>query len=164
MTNNEYENSGRYLYDEFAKVDIFYARIKDSFILSIMNIIQDKLNTSEFDAELYDYVSIYGQEIINTTESVIDKDRNYPEQRLVEELERTRKVVAQLPVYEIDSDLMNKLHQQVKVFMVDNFKNVFQLSTNGFLLLELSAKMHTLRFLVTYRNVVEGSMEANTGN
>ena len=154
MENYENGDHRRHILKEFGKVDVFYAQFKNDFNLSLIEIINDKLKTAEYNAQLFDTISIYGQEIINATESVIDKDLNYPEYRLAEELDRIRKVVSQLPTYDVDDDFINQLHKQVKVLMVDYFIGIFNLTANGFRLLEQSAKMHTLRFLYTYHTIV----------
>jgi len=158
MESFENKDIRRQILEEFRKADAFYAQFKNDFNVSILKILNNNLKTKEYNILLSDPISIYAQEIINATESVIDKDRNYPEYRLNEELERIRKVVSQLSVYAIDADLISELHAKVKALIVEYFGGIFDLTANGFILLELNAKIYTHRFLVTYQNIVSGKI------
>jgi hypothetical protein len=157
MKDFEKEEFRLYISEEFGKVDAFYAHVKNDFGMTLMKIIEDKSEAQENKAQLSEAISVYAQEIINVTESVIDKDRNYSEIRLKEELQRVQKVVSQWAVYEVDTEFVNKLHQVSKEVMAKYFKPIFDLSADGFRLLDNGAKMHTLRFLASYRNIVLGT-------
>ena len=75
------------------KTDRFYDRFKLEFEEIIFDLILDFYPGFTQKNVLDEIVTLYATEIFSASESVIDKDKNYPEYRKIEELEYMNKVL-----------------------------------------------------------------------
>ncbi len=112
----------------------------------------------EDDSEIDTLLGIFATQVFNSTESVIDKDTTYPEYRLVEELDVMRKIVSKIPGFDRNSDFSETIHQKAKALMVEHFEATLDLSANGFRLLELNSKMHTLEFVANFYSLTDHNL------
>ena len=134
MGTSESEKRIRRLLEGFKQQDELHSSFKNHFIQSIYRKIESLFPGHDFGSELADHILLFAENIISCTESVIDKDNNYPEYRMNEEVNRMKKLIEKLPVYEHE----DVLHKEAKKSIVKYFPEVFELSAQGFRLLEFN--------------------------
>ena len=143
----------------FKQTDQFYDKFKDEFKNKIVDLILDYqpecLNKKEAINEM---VMLYASEVISATESVIDKDENYPEYRKIEELDYMNKLLHK----EMNSSkhiernkFSETIHIEAKKLVVKHFPDIINLSNHGFRLLERNMKMYLLHFMAQFMSIVE---------
>ena len=93
----------------------------ENFILPIGN-----------EATIAGVVDMYAGAILNVTDSVIDKDRNYPEFRLSEELDIISKLLAKEPGFANPGAFAETVHAKVKELMVAIIRRSVSWSGIGF--------------------------------
>lgn len=147
MKSFDSEGNMKYILEEIKKTDTFYSLFKKEFSESINHIIQkffpDTLQSDEID----NLLQAYAVAILNATESVIDKDRNYPFYRLEEELEAMNRITLKLSKPEENNDFKEAIHLQAKELMVKYFVAIYDLSSNGFRLLEQNSILYNWEFV-----------------
>jgi len=141
------EGNMKFILDEIKKTDTFYNLFKKEFSdiisLIILDFHPELVNKEDIDNLLLSY----SVAILNSTESVIDKDRNYPFYRLEEELESMNRITSKLSLSEDNIDFGIAVHEKTKELMVKYFTAIFDLSSNGFRLLEKNAWLYTYEFV-----------------
>lgn len=143
MGTSESEKRIRKILEGFKQQDELHSSFKNYFIRSIYRNIENLFPGRDFGSELADHILLYAENIISCTESVIDKDLNYPEYRLNEEVNRMKQLIEKLPVFEHEE----ALHKEAKKSIVKYFPGVFELSGQGFRLLELNTSFFNQGFL-----------------
>jgi len=143
----------KFILEEIKKTDTFYNLFKKEFseliYISIQEFYPDILPSGEID----DLLQSYAVAILNSTESVIDKDRNYPMYRLEEELGTMNKLTLKLSKLEENNDFREAIHQEAKELMVKYFKAIYDLSSTGFRLLEKNAKLYNWEFASNFESI-----------
>jgi hypothetical protein len=130
------------LYHEFDRMDenrrsFFNDLCRDSFMLIKNSFSGDVLSTKHQSA-LEEKIT----EVFFSTQSVIDKDNTYPDYRMSDELRRMKNLVEQRDSESINPEFDSKLLHLVKYNIVEHFNAVYNLSSEGFLLLDLYVKYH----------------------
>ncbi|MFW6327343.1 MAG: hypothetical protein ACOC2F_03440 [Bacteroidota bacterium] len=143
MGTSESEKRIRKLLEGFKQQDELHSAFKNHFIRSIYRKIENLFPGRDFGSELADHILLYAENIISCTETVIDKDFNYPEYRMNEEISRMKKVIENLS----DFEHANTFHKEAKKSIVKYFPGVFDLSGQGFRLLEINTSFFNQGFL-----------------
>jgi len=143
-----FDNEGnlKFILEEIKKKDTFYNLFKKEFSELIYNIIQEFYPETLPGDDLDELLQAYAVAILNATESVIDKDRNYPSYRLEEELATMNRLTKKLSELEVNNAFREAVHLKAKELMVSNFTGIYDLSSTGFLLLEKNAKLYNWEF------------------
>ncbi|MFB6320750.1 hypothetical protein [Saccharicrinis sp. FJH54] len=110
---------------------------RDIFML-IQNSFSDSVLTKELRSSLEDKIT----EVFFSTLSVIDKDNTYPDYRMNDELDRMKVLVEKRERKSENPEFDSKLLYFVKYHIVEHFSAVYNLSSEGFLLLDLYVKYH----------------------
>lgn len=133
-------------YKEFKQVDDFYEAFKKTFKKNITTIVEEY--TFDVYAPVFDeFLEQYAVAVLSLTHTVLDKDRNYPEYRKVEDLTALQGYYAKASHFSEQTDLAERVHQKTKELLVDCYPAIFDLTGNGFRLLELNLKLYNLEFM-----------------
>lgn len=131
----------------FNEIDQKRALFNEEFIARITSILSSSSFSYKHIKSVNEVFKNYAFLIQDITQSVIDKDRNYPVYRLEEELTKITKLAAHPNPTNITPNLHNLLLKEVKALMVDSNKDVFNLTGLGFRLLDANAKVFLSGFL-----------------
>ena len=142
----------KFILEEIKKTDTFYNLFKKEFSVLIYNNIQEFYPNILPDDEIDELLEAYAVAILNATESVIDKDRNYPTYRLEEELGTMNRLTLKLSKLEENNDFREAVHLQAKQLMVKHFSAIYALSSTGFRLLEKNAKLYNWEFASNFES------------
>ena len=154
------ESEMRYIKEELKKTDEFYKLFKYEFAKVLVGLIKDYFPEVHPDSELDQIISVYATEILNSTESVIDKDRIYMDYRLEEELDNMNRLVSKVKEFRNSSEFLDAVHEKVKLQMVKYFEDIFELSATGFRLLERNAKLYNLEFAGSFQTFTVNQMNS----
>jgi len=146
MESFDDEGNMKFILEEIHKTDTFYNSFKKEFYELIFNIIQEFHPEVVQSSELENLLLAYSVAILNSTESVIDKDRNYPFYRLEEELDTMSKLTLKLSQSADIHDFAETIHLKVKSMMVKYFDDIYNLSSTGFRLLEKNTRLYNWEF------------------
>ena len=147
-----FSNKGniKFILEEIKKTNTFYNSFKKEFSESIFNIIQVFYPDTTLSEEMDNLLLIYSVEILNSTESVLDKDRTYPLYRLEEELSAMNRITSKLSEEEEYNDFGEAIHLKAKALIVNHFAAIYNLSSDGFRLLEKNARLYNREFVANF--------------
>lgn len=143
MGTSESEKRIRKILEGFKEQDELQSSFKNHFIQSVYLKIEGLFPERDFGSALADRILLYAENSISCTESVIDKDSSYPAYRKDEEVNRMKQLVDKLP----NIEYWDLIHTEAKKSIVEFFPDVFNLSGQGFRLLELNTRLHNQRFM-----------------
>ncbi len=149
------EQNLKFILEEIKKADTFYMLFKKEFSELISTNIQEFYPEIRPCEEIDELLEAYAVAILNATESVIDKDRNYPLYRLEEELGTMNRLTLKLPKPSENNDFREVIHLQTKKLMVKHFTAIYYLSSIGFRLLEKNAKLYNWEFSSNFESILE---------
>lgn len=141
------------LLSEFKEMDGFRATFQSDFRLRLSTIISEVHPNISWNEAKYELIDMFALQVLNVTESVIDKDKNYPQYRLEEELQKMNELVGDWFVKE-GLALYEDSYKEVKMFMVNANKKVFDLSGTGFRLLEANVRIALRDFWAAFLYLV----------
>jgi len=154
MKSFDDEGNMKFILEEIQKADTFYNSFKKEFSELVYNIIQEYYPETVSVDEIDNLLLAYSVAILNSTESVIDKDRNYPLYRLEEELDAMSRITLKLSQSEDIRDFAESVHLKVKALMVKHFNDIYNLSSNGFRLLERNASLYNWEFVSSFISIL----------
>jgi hypothetical protein len=154
MKSFDSDENMKYILDELKKTDTFYGLFKKEFSESIIQIIQKFFPDTMYSEEIDNLLQAYAVAILNATEAVIDKDRNYPGYRLEEELEAMNRITLKLSRNEEYADFAETIHLMAKKMIVKTFNFIYDLSSNGFRLLEHNSRLYNREFVSAFLEVL----------
>lgn len=154
MKSFDDEGNMKYILEEIQKADTFYNSFKKEFSELIYNTIQEYYPETLTGNEIDNLLLAYSVAILNSTESVIDKDKNYPLYRLEEELDAMSRITLKLSQSEDTHDFAESVHLKVKALMVSHFDEIYNLSSNGFRLLERNARLYNWEFVSSFISIL----------
>jgi hypothetical protein len=143
----------KFILEEIKKTDTFYNLFKKEFSILIYASMQEFYPDILYCDEIDELLQSYAVAILNATESVVDKDRNYPMYRLEEELGTMNKLTLKLSKLEENNDFREAIHQKAKELMVKYFNAIYDLSSTGFRLLEKNAKLYNWEFVSNFESI-----------
>ncbi|PWE00050.1 hypothetical protein [Marinilabilia rubra] len=147
MENSDSQNRFRKILEGFKEADDFNASFKEFFIDRLCRIIEDRYPTLEFSEKMAEHLVLYAENTISYTESVIDKDASFPDFRKKEEVIRMKSVVKKLPDFCEDTEFVDRINSEAKMCMVKFFPEIYDLSGDGFRLLDVNARFFNHGFL-----------------
>ena len=154
MKSFDDEGNMKFILEEIQKADTFYNSFKKEFSELVYNIIQEYYPEAVSVDEIDNLLLAYSVAILNSTESVIDKDRNYPLYRLEEELDAMSRITLKLSQSEDIYDFAESVHLKVKALMVKHFNDIYNLSSIGFRLLERNASLYNWEFVSSFISIL----------
>jgi hypothetical protein len=153
MKSFDEEGNMKFILEEIQKADTFYNSFKKEFSEAIFQIIQKFYPDTVHDEEIESLLLAYSVAVLNSTESVIDKDCNYPFYRLEEELEAMNRITSSLSSSEENIDFGETVHAKAKELMVKNFAAIYNLSSIGFRLLEKNSWLYSWEFVSNFQTI-----------
>jgi len=157
MKSFDDEGNMKFILEEIQKADTFYNSFKKEFSELMYNIIQEFYPEALPVDEIENLLIAYSVAILNSTESVIDKDRNYPFYRLEEELDTMSRLTLKLSQPEDFYDFAETVHLKVKALMVNYFDDIYNLSSTGFRLLEKNARLYNWEFISNFNSILSSA-------
>lgn len=137
------------------KTDAIYNTLKNEFAQKIKQTVEYYLGCDVINNELLEEVELFAAGIISLTETIIDKDKNYTEQRLIEDLAAMSKAVKNMKSDQAGIDFREAVLKQSKELMIENFEAIFELSATGYRLLEKEAIWHIMLFESSLNNILK---------
>jgi len=147
------ENKMKHILEELKNTDAFYRLFKEEFSELLYMVIGKFYPSVIPNPAIDDLLQTYALEILSSTETVIDKDRNYPVYRLDEELVIMNRLILKLPEAEQFDEFRDAIHNKAKELMVKHYEGIVDLSSNGFRLLEKNAKLYNWEFISNFYSV-----------
>ena len=148
------EGNMKFILEEIQKTDTIYNSFKKEFSEIIFGLIREFYPECVLSDEMDNLLLTYSVAILNSTESVIDKDRNYPLYRLEEELDTMSRITIKLSSSLGNRDFGEAIHLKTKKLMVKYFAAIFELSSNGFRLLEKNASLYNIQFVSNFQSIL----------
>jgi len=155
MESFDDDGNMKFILEEIQKADTFYNSFKKEFSELILNIIHEFYPDTLPGDEMDNLLLTYSVAILNSTESVIDKDHNYPLFRLEEELDSMNRITLKLSQKEEYDDFGEAVHMKAKELMVNHFEAIYDLSSIGFRLLEKNARVYNWEFVSNFLAISE---------
>jgi hypothetical protein len=152
MNRFEKENLIKHILDEIKKNDEFVNAFYDELTQALYPVIGTFYPHVSPGTTIDEVLQNYALVITNYTESVIDKDRTYPLYRLNDELDAMNRLVAKLTFS--NPAFTDTVSFYVKELMIKHFPNIYNLSGNGFRLLELNARLYVWEFNANLANAL----------
>jgi hypothetical protein len=153
MENFDKEEYMKFISEEIKKTGSVFGRFKKEFALRIYLIVQEFYPNIFPTEEIEELLQAYASAILNASNSVFDKDRNYPSYRLEEELKTMNQLTLKLSNLEENSPFGEAIHLQAKAILVEYFSFIYGLSSTGFRLLEKNAKLYNWEFVSNFENI-----------
>jgi len=141
------------LIEEFRKLDNILESFQNKFSEEVFRTIHAQFPNIVVNEDLEELVLTYANQMFNAAESVQDKDKNYYEIRLAEEVSVMNKVVGKLSEDKENWELGQQLHQRAKEMMVRFNPGLMDLSADGFRLLEKYTLMYNIFFIDGFSTV-----------
>lgn len=164
MKSFDEEGNIKFILEEIQKADTFYNAFKKEFSEKILPIIQEFYPDGKLNGEMENLLLAYAVAVLNSTESVIDKDRNHPLYRLEEELEAMTRITLNTSSSEENRDFGEIIHEKTKELMVKHFAAIYDLSSIGFRLLEKNARLYNREFVSNFLAILSPDPEQLDNN
>lgn len=143
----------KYLYEELRKIDDLHDAFRKEFEYEIIKIImQHKLDfcrSTRFDEMLNQYATT----ILSTTFTVVDKDNTYPEYRKLKELELLHNLSSKIKIETEQHALAEAVLKKTKELAVKHCPKLFDLSAEGFRILDITLTLFNLDFIANIKDV-----------
>lgn len=136
------------------KTDAIYNTLKNEFAQKIKQTVLFFFSDYAISNELLEEVDLFAFGMINLAETVIDKDKNYTDERLLQDYESIVKAVSKMKPETSGNRFRETLLTLTKEMMIENFEGIFELSSTGFRLIEIEARWHIMVFELTMNNIV----------
>lgn len=136
------------------KTDAIYNTLKNEFAQKIKQTVLFFFSDNAISNELLEEVDLFAVGMINLAETVIDKDKNYTDERLLQDYESIVKAVSKMKPEPSGNRFRETLLTLTKEMMIENFEGIFELSSTGFRLIEIEARWHIMVFELTMNNIV----------
>lgn len=144
------ENYMHNVFREFRNIEQFHNNFRIKFTSSINDIVSKYHNDVIDNTKLKTVIYAYAGHLIDVIESIIEKDKNYSEYRLMIELHRMKKVNEKISQPKSDYCFSSAIERKVKSMVVNNFPSIINFTANGFRLLEINLKVFTRDFLTDF--------------
>lgn len=139
------KNSFYDIFEQFKLIDAFRDEFRIEFVRK-MKKISCSLWGLELTPEVMEFLDFMAYETISFTETVIEKDRNYPEYRLVEELKRMNGLINKPRFKELPNELVQSLKFELNELILKNYPALYELSAFGYRLLDRNVNYFVLNF------------------
>ncbi|MBK3519644.1 hypothetical protein [Carboxylicivirga marina] len=135
----------------FKEKEQFFDALKEALTLDVYSLISKHHSHSKYNKSMENAIATYANDIINTTESVIDKDEHYPEYRKQKELNSITKLLNKVLSEVDEDDFLEQMHLCCKKLISQYYPGILHLSNYGFRLLERNSKMYTASFILSLK-------------
>lgn len=144
------ENYMNNVFREFKNIEQFHNNFRKKFTSYVKKIVLEYHNEAIDNSKINTIIYAYAGHLIDVIESVIEKDHNYSEYRLMVELHRMKKVKENISQPNSNYCFGSAIEAKVKSMAVNNFPSIMDFSANGFRLLDVNLKVFTRDFLTDF--------------
>jgi len=120
----------------FQKIDNLIDTFTLDFEKAISNVFSSHYPDMEITNDILDEIEEYATTIFHYTHSVIKKDKEYSEFRLQEELDSMNNCIDRLKNENELNAFYEEAHKKAKELLVKYYDEIYNLSANGFIILE----------------------------
>jgi hypothetical protein len=134
------------IFEQFKLIDVFRGNFKHEFTLSFSKLAKQ---VYQFDRspELDEFIDLMAEEAMRFTEAVIEKNHNYTEYRLVEELKLMNALLAKNKLSKMHHQEAQQVRYQLNELILKHYPALYELSSFGYRLLDRSVNFFTYRFV-----------------
>lgn len=140
------KNSFYDIFEQFKLIDEFRDEFRIEFVRKLKNLVKQNWEL-KLTPEVYEFLDIMASESISFTEAVIEKDRNYPEYRLVEELKRMNALNNKPKFRGLPNELIQVVKFEVNELILKNYPALYELSAFGYRLLDRNVSYFVSNFV-----------------
>ncbi|WP_159517067.1 hypothetical protein [Sunxiuqinia indica] len=133
------------LLKEFKKVDEFRNKFRNDFIEVFTSLLHNRYQL-EKNEKMNEALMIMAQQTISFTESIIEKDRSFPEYRKEEELKAMDDLLAKHQILESYEEEIKKIKQTLNDVVINHYPTIYEFTSFGYRLLEKKAQYHSYQF------------------
>ncbi len=144
-----------HLSSEFKNIDELLFEFQSKFVYEIFKITKKQLIDIQGERDVQESILSYSLEIFSCADSVLDKNKNYSDLRLKEELDSITIAANKIEQPPEQKEYATQTHQKAKEIMVIFFPDLIDLSANGFRLLEKYCVLYNRDFIVTVASQIE---------
>lgn len=138
----------RQIFLEFKKYDKLHHRFLVDFENDIYNFIADYPEQIKLNKSFSEDLKSFSISLINCAYEVIEKNDTYPKYRMQIELANMDKLLHNYPLPRENKHFSDGFSQMVKAKMPQYFPHLYDLSSDGFRLLERSSNYRINAFLI----------------
>lgn len=135
----------RGIFKEFKNMDNFRSCFKNDFYEAFHRLIEDLYPIPEND-ELVDYIQMRAEEAMWLADSVIEKDRTYPEYRQEMELRNLNVLLEKQHIKKAHSKKFEQVKFELNALLLKHYPAIFELSSFGYRLLDRNVKNFAYQF------------------
>ena len=133
---------------EFEQYDKYHHKFSLEFEHGIYNFIADHPNCITPKEGFSDDLKSFAVSLINCAYEVVEKDKSYPSSRMALELENMEHLIERYPLLAQNDVFPMGFTQMAKAKMTKYFPKLYNLSADGFRLLERSTTYRINSFLI----------------
>lgn len=152
MQSFDKEKNIENILQNFKALDRYYVGVKNGLMNNLFQIANEFYPQFEQNKTNKEYFDLFAMYLINSTESVVEKDKIYTPFRLSLELETTENIALKMVSHKVNIAFEEKINHTLRKFIVENFKQIYSLSGDGFRLLEKNIKIFNFHFLSDFYN------------
>lgn len=138
----------RQIFLEFKKYDKLHHRFLSDFENGIYNFIADHPESIHLQESFPEDLKSFSYSLISCAYEVIEKDTTYPDYRMEMELENMERLLQNYPVPQDNAIFSEGFSMMSKAKMPKYFPQLYDLSANGFRLLERCTSYRINAFLM----------------
>lgn len=153
---NTFENTEdrmKYLYEELRKIDDLHDAFRKEFEYEIFQIIFKYIPDFKRSSRFREILSQHATTILSSTFTVVDKDTTYPEYRKQKELELLHNLLARINKNNDQQELTDAVLKKTKELAVKHCNQLFDLSADGFRILDVTLTLFNLDFIANLENI-----------
>jgi len=140
------KNSFSEIFEQFKLIDAFRDEFRSEFIRKMEKLSGAQLKLA-LTSEIEDFLEIMAYETMSFTEAVVDKDRNYPEYRLVEELSQMNDLLAKKRYKSLPVETVQSVKYELNEIILKHYPSLYELSGFGYRLLERNVHLFVANFV-----------------
>lgn len=141
------EKHMNHVFKEFSNIDKFHKNFRDKFSRVLNKTILQYNFKNDISNKAITIIDTYSAHLLSTIESVIDKDKNYSEYRLMIELHRMNKVLHKISKPKYKTDFGCVVENIIKKMTIDYYPLIVDFTANGFRLLDVNLQVFIRDFL-----------------
>jgi len=129
----------REIFEEFRKMDAFRTNFKSDFFKTFSLISANLYSIPESD-ELVEFLDGMAEEALSMANSIVEKDRTYPEYRQVMELKTYKALLDKHQISEGQATEIKQVKYNLNVLLLQYYPAIFEFSSFGYRLLDGNVK------------------------
>lgn len=134
------------MFEQFRLIDSHREQFRARFVNRFRVVLSNEFDTTNTDA-LDEFLEWMADEAISFTEAIIDKDRNFPEYRMVEELKSMNTVLAKFPIQQHSHPGIQQIKFELNELILSHYPALYELSGFGYRLLDRNVNYFVFTFV-----------------